>query len=141
MRLTLLAVGKLRDRWVADGCAEYLARLRGRFTIEIIEVKRDAEVLARLPARQALWVLDERGEQASSRDLAARLERVRGGGGAGLTLCIGGADGHSDALRARADYLWSLSKLTLPHRLARVVVLEQIYRASTILAGAPYHHD
>ena len=85
--------------------------------------------------------LDERGEQATSRELAARLERVRGSGGAGLTLCIGGADGHSDALRARADYLWSLSRLTLPHRLARVVVLEQIYRATSILAGAPYHHD
>ena len=114
MRLTLLTVGKLRDRWVAEGCAEYMSRLRGRFTIEIIEVKRDAEVLARLPARQTLWVLDERGEQATSRELAARLERVRGSGGAGLTL---------------------------PHRLARVVVLEQIYRATSILAGAPYHHD
>ncbi len=141
MRLTLLAVGKLRDRWVAEGCAEYLARLRSHFTVEMIEVKRDAELLARLPARQLLWVLDERGEQATSRDLSLRLERVRQSGGAGLTLCIGGADGHSDALRARADYLWSLSKLTLPHRLARVLVLEQIYRASSILAGAPYHHD
>jgi 23S rRNA (pseudouridine1915-N3)-methyltransferase len=141
VRLTLLAVGKLRDRWVAEGCAEYLARLRSHFSIEIVEVKRDAELLARLPARQLLWVLDERGEQATSRELSLRLERVRQSGGAGLTLCIGGADGHSDALRARADYLWSLSKLTLPHRLARVLVLEQIYRASSILAGAPYHHD
>lgn len=141
MRLTLLAVGKLRDPWVAAGCDEYLARLRGRFTIDVVEVKRDADMLARLPPRQMIWVLDERGQQPSSRELASKLDRVRHSGGAGLTLCIGGPDGHSDALRARADYLLSLSRLTLPHRLARVILLEQLYRATSILAGEPYHRD
>jgi 23S rRNA (pseudouridine1915-N3)-methyltransferase len=62
-------------------------------------------------------------------------------GSAGLTLCVGGADGHSELLRRRADYLLGLSKLTLPHRLARLIVLEQIYRAQSILDGSPYHRE
>lgn len=141
MRLVILAVGKLRDPWVSEACAEYTTRLRGRLNVELIEVKRDEDVMPRLPPRHAVWVLDERGQQPTSRELSTRLNRVRHSGGLGIVCCIGGADGHSDALRARADYLVSLSRLTLPHRLARVVLLEQLYRATTILAGEPYHRD
>jgi 23S rRNA (pseudouridine1915-N3)-methyltransferase len=141
VRLLLVAVGKLRDPWVAQGCAEYAARLRPRLPLEIIEVKSDALLAARLPPRYLRWVLDERGAQPSSRELAGKLTQALGTGAPGLALCIGGPDGHSEVLRRSADYLLGLSRLTLPHRLARLVALEQLYRAVSILDGSPYHRD
>lgn len=141
MKLVVVCVGKLRDPWVLAGCDEYLTRLRPRLPVEVVEVKDDAQLEARVPPRYQRWVLDERGVQPSSRELAQRLDRALGSGLPGIALLIGGADGHSEALRQRADYLLSLSKLTLPHRLARLVLLEQLYRAQSILQGAPYHRD
>ena len=85
-----------------------------------------------------MWALDERGTELSSKDLAARIGRLRDAS-ASLTLCIGGDEGLSPRVREAAKLSWSLSRLTLPHRLARVVVLEQVYRAFEILRGAPYH--
>lgn len=137
----ILAVSKLRDPWVLAGCAEYEKRLRPRLPVEIIEVKDEEGLVKKIPPRHKIWVLDERGEQPSSRDLSLRLQQVYLSGCAGLTLCVGGADGHSELLRSRADYLLGLSKLTLPHRLARLIVLEQIYRAQSILDGSPYHRE
>ncbi len=141
MRLTILAIGKLRDPWVLAGCAEYEKRLRPRLPVEVIEVKDEEQLCKKLPPRFKIWVLDERGEQPSSRELSQRLQQVFLSGSAGLALCIGGADGHSAELRKRADYLLGLSKLTLPHRLARLIVMEQIYRAQSILDGSPYHRE
>ena len=83
-------------------------------------------------------MLDERGTEFTSAQLAERIGRVRDSA-VSLTLCIGGDEGHAPAVRAAAQTVWSLSKLTLPHRLARVVVLEQLYRAFEILRGSPYH--
>jgi 23S rRNA (pseudouridine1915-N3)-methyltransferase len=141
MRLLILAVGKLRDAWVAQGCAEYMTRLRPRLPVEIIEVKSDALLTARLPPRYLRWVLDERGVQPTSRELAGKLAQSFTSGLPGIALCIGGPDGHDEELRRRADYLLGLSRLTLPHRLARLVALEQLYRAVSILDGTPYHRD
>lgn len=141
MKLLVLAVGKLRDAWVADGCAEYTKRLRPRFPVEIVEVKADADLPGRIPPRYLRWVLDERGAQPSSRELATKLGQALHTGAPGIALCIGGADGHSEELRQRADFLLGLSRLTLPHRLARLVAIEQIYRAVSILDGSPYHRD
>lgn len=141
VRLVVLAVGKLRDAWVAQGCAEYSTRLRPRLPLEIVEVKSDALLAAKVPPRYLRWVLDERGVQPTSRELAARLAQAMSSGAPGIALCIGGPDGHSEALRKSADYLLGLSRLTLPHRLARLVALEQIYRAVSILDGSPYHRD
>jgi 23S rRNA (pseudouridine1915-N3)-methyltransferase len=141
VKLLILAVGKLRDAWVADGCAEYAKRLRPRLPVEIAELKSDAELPGRIPPRYLRWVLDERGAQPSSRELATKLGQALHTGAPGIALCIGGPDGHSDELRQRADYLLGLSRLTLPHRLARLVALEQLYRAVSILDGSPYHRD
>lgn len=141
MKLLVVAVGKLKDAWVADGCAEYTKRLRPRLPVEIIEVKSDAELPGRLPPRYLRWVLDERGAQPSSRELSQKLGQALLSGAPGIALCIGGPDGHDEALRQRADYLLGLSRLTLPHRLARLVALEQLYRAISILDGSPYHRD
>lgn len=137
----MLAIGKLRDPWVLAGCAEYEKRLRPRLPVEVIEVKDKEQRCKKLPPRFKIWVLDERGEQPSSRDLSQRLQQVFLSGSAGLALCIGGADGHSDKLRARADYVLRLSKLTLPHRLAQLIALDQLYRAQSTLDGSPYHRE
>lgn len=141
MKLLVLCVGKLRDSWVEAGCAEYLTRLRPRLPVEIVEVKDDAQLLQKIPPRYQRWVLDERGVQATSRELAQRLDRALGSGLPGVVLIIGGADGLPAELREKADYLLGLSKLTLPHRLARLLLLEQLYRAHSILRGEPYHRD
>jgi 23S rRNA (pseudouridine1915-N3)-methyltransferase len=141
VKLTLLAVGKLRDAWVLEGTEEYLRRLRGKLPLEIIEVKDDAELerrLGKLP-RYKLWALDERGKQLSSEELAQSLKRAMDGGEAGLAFVIGGADGLPQDLVKRANFHWSLGRLTLPHRLARLVLVEQLYRAVSILRGEPYH--
>jgi 23S rRNA (pseudouridine1915-N3)-methyltransferase len=141
VKLLLLCVGKLRDPWVTAGCAEYVKRLRPRLPVEVIELRREGELIDRLPPRYQRWVLDERGAQPTSRELAARLGQAMNASVAGVALCIGGPDGIPGELRDRADYLLSLSRLTLPHRLARLVLLEQIYRAASILDGSPYHRD
>ena len=87
-------------------------------------------------------VLDERGEQVTSRALAGRLSAWEQSGTVkGVAVLIGGADGHTEELRSSADWLWSLSKLTLQHEMALLLVLEQLYRAYTIKAGTPYHRD
>ena len=83
-------------------------------------------------AKGEIWALDQRGTQLSSEELARKLS-------AQMTFFIGGDEGHTEEVRKSARFLWSLSKLTLPHRMARVVVLEQLYRASEIIRGGPYH--
>ena len=86
-------------------------------------------------------VLDERGETLSSRELADKIRVWQDGGVGTVAFLIGGANGHSDALRRRADLKLSFGRMTLPHMLMRVVLAEQIYRAKTILDGHPYHRD
>lgn len=139
MKLTVLAVGKLRDRWALEGCAEYEQRLRRHSPLHILEVK-DAHALSeRLPPRQRLIALCERGTQLSSGELAERIARWQLEALPGVCFLIGGADGLPPALEARADERWSFGRLTLPHRLARLLLLEQLYRAFSILRGEPYH--
>lgn len=139
MKLALIAVGKLKEAWVQEGCAEYAKRVRGKLPLDIVEVKDDAELARRLPPRHKLWALDERGKELTSEQLAESLERLMNAGEHGVTLVVGGADGLPRELTARADFVWSLGRLTLPHRLARLIVLEQLYRALSILRGEPYH--
>jgi 23S rRNA (pseudouridine1915-N3)-methyltransferase len=97
-------------------------------------------VLAALRDRERVVLLDETGKTLATRELAARLG-VLAGESPDLALLIGGPDGHAPAVRARAAESWSLSRLTLPHGLARVLLAEQLYRAQTVLLGHPYHRD
>jgi 23S rRNA (pseudouridine1915-N3)-methyltransferase len=100
----------------------------------------EAALLARaVPAGAALVILDERGEELTSPDFAARLARFRDAGRQDLAFLIGGADGLDPALRARADLAIRFGHMVWPHMLARVMLAEQLYRAATILAGSPYH--
>jgi len=117
---------------------EYAKRI-GRFAaVELLELKasgsaREGEALLGKISGE-LWALDQRGTQVSSEELAQRVGKT-----ATITLGIGGDEGLSPGVRDAARFVWSLSKLTLPHRLARVIALEQLYRAFEILRGGPYH--
>jgi len=143
VKLALVAVGKLKEAWVQEGCAEYAKRVRGKLPLDVVEVKDDAELIRKIPpkdyGRYKLWALDERGKELSSEELAASLKQAMNGGEQGIALVIGGADGLPRDRVARANFTWSLVRLTLPHRLARLIVLEQLYRALSILRGEPYH--
>ena len=153
MRIRLLAVGRLRDGAERTLLDDYLLRARraggglGVRDVEEVEVAagggRDAEgvrLLARLGAGPAI-ALDERGEAWTSVELSRRLARWRDSGEAQATFVIGGADGLSAEVLERARGRLALGGLTWPHRLARVMIAEQIYRALSIEAGAPYHRE
>jgi 23S rRNA (pseudouridine1915-N3)-methyltransferase len=141
VKLTVLAVGKLRDAWVKAGCDEYLRRLRGRLPLEVVEVKSSSELSRRLPERQQVWALDEHGVELSSAELAEKLRQLMSAAEKGVVFLVGGADGLPAPLVARAHFRWSLGRLTLPHRLARLILLEQLYRALSIVRGEPYHRE
>lgn len=126
---------------------EYLARIRRYAPCDEIEVREDesspkleAAFQKAIPARARTVALEVTGEALSSERFAALVGRARDGGQAALVFMIGGAYGLPDALSRAADHRVSLGSMTLPHRLARIVLAEQLYRAFTILAGEPYHH-
>ena len=141
MKLTVLAVGRLKDAWLEDGAAEYEKRVRARLPLEIIEAKDERGLIGKVPPRSELWVLDEGGQQLSSEELARAIGDRMQRGEQGIAFAIGGADGHSEAFLKQARFRWSLGKLTLPHRLVRVILLEQLYRALAIVRGEPYHRS
>lgn len=134
-----MAVGRLKEAWVDEGCAEYAKRVRAKLPLSVTEVRDDAELTRKLPSRYQVWALDEHGQELTSAGLAEALARLMNSGEQGLALLVGGADGLSPPLVERADFVWSLGRLTLPHRLARLIVLEQLYRALSIVRGEPYH--
>ncbi|MBI1732586.1 MAG: 23S rRNA (pseudouridine(1915)-N(3))-methyltransferase RlmH [Gammaproteobacteria bacterium] len=156
MQLTVVAVGRRGPRWLQDACAEYARRLPAeiglrqvqlaparRSKLEPGEQVRRAEAKqfrAALRAGQQVIVLDETGKALTTRQLASQLRRWIDAGDS-VALIIGGADGLDPALRREAMACWSLSALTLPHGLVRLLALEQIYRAWSILNRHPYHRD
>ena len=147
MRILILSVGHKMPAWIQEGFQEYAKRMPAESRLELVEVKpgRDKaeegrRLLEALPERATLLALDERGKAFSTADLAKMMqgwmrEAVQ------PAFAIGGADGLDDAVKARAARTFSLSALTLPHQLVRVVLAEQLYRASSILAGHPYHRE
>ncbi|MEE0887691.1 MAG: 23S rRNA (pseudouridine(1915)-N(3))-methyltransferase RlmH [Candidatus Saccharimonadaceae bacterium] len=142
--IRIIAGGKKNSTWVAEACSEYEKRLRKPFEIVwnyMPEEKLD-KYLAEWPFTRQDYVIccDERGENISSPEFAGKLEKAFAAG-RNIVLLIGGAYGFTDEVRTRADFVWSFSKLVYPHGIARLVVAEQIYRASQILSGGPYHHE
>ena len=150
MRAFLIAVGERMPAWVQQGFAEYAKRLSRELPLELIEVaakSRDparamseegAALLAAIPKGAHVVALDGRGRAWSSEELAQQLARWRMQG-KDLAFLIGGADGFASTVLDRADQKWSLGPATLPHPLVRVVVVEQLYRAASLLANHPYH--
>ncbi len=139
MKLVVLAVGKLRDRHLAALVDDYVGRARHHLPLEIVELEDDQALARRWPADGETIALEVAGAVWSTEELARQLERRMTRGTRALTFVIGGADGIPPALSSRASARLSLSALTLPHRLARLLLCEQLYRALTIIRGEPYH--
>jgi 23S rRNA (pseudouridine1915-N3)-methyltransferase len=138
MRYRVVAVGRMKDAALRAACDGYLDRLRHYATVEEREVKDEARVLGAIPEGTRLVALSRRGDVCTSGELAewtARWELD----GRDIALAIGGAEALPDEVVRRAERVWSLSRLTFPHELARLVLYEQLYRAYTIRRGEPYH--
>jgi 23S rRNA (pseudouridine1915-N3)-methyltransferase len=156
MHIRLLAVGDRQPLWVDDAFGAYTGRFprEWKFRLDVIptvrrqkndktQKAREAEgelILGKLNASERLVLLDERGRQLDSKGLAGSLGDWQADG-RDVCFVIGGPDGVPDACRQRADFTWSLSKLTLPHGLARVLLAEQLYRAHSLQTGHPYHRE
>jgi 23S rRNA (pseudouridine1915-N3)-methyltransferase len=154
MHIRLIAVGDRQPSWVDDAFGAYAGRLprEWKFRLDRIASVRRAKndksnsameaegekILAKIDPNEQVVMLDERGKQMTSMALASRLADWQADG-RDLCFVIGGPDGVSPACRERANFIWSLSNLTLPHGLARVLFAEQIYRAWSLQAGHPYH--
>lgn len=150
----LLCVGRCKHKFVREGEEEYCKRCTNWLKIEIEELNterlgkissanlkdREGEmILERLSSRDHVILLDERGKQFTSVEFANLLQKISNSGNSGATFIIGGADGVSPAVYERANRQISLSPLTFPYQLARLVLAEQLYRASTIITGKGYH--
>jgi 23S rRNA (pseudouridine1915-N3)-methyltransferase len=155
MRVRVIAVGARPPGWVRSACEDYITRLRSQLPVELIEIASGGRgggvsrravtvegqrVLAALRREEYAVTLDERGSEFSTRELAAWLGK-RMQEGQDLAFLIGGPDGHAPEVLARGNLSLSLSRLTLPHALARVLLIEQLYRAHSLLTHHPYHRD
>ncbi|MBC8133410.1 MAG: 23S rRNA (pseudouridine(1915)-N(3))-methyltransferase RlmH [Deltaproteobacteria bacterium] len=128
----------MRDRNLAAVCEDYLARVRRHLPVEVIEVESNDDILRRIPVGADVIALEPGGETWDTAKLTAYIEDAMVHGRKTVAFLIGGSDGLSKAAVARASRRLSLSPMTLPHRLARVIVCEQIYRALSIIKGEPY---
>ena len=155
MKLLVLAVGHRQPEWVSAGCAEYQKRMPRELPVSVVAIKPETrgsksreQLLAAeagrireaLPASCRLVVLDERGDDLTTLQLSRRLEQWMQDG-RDTALLIGGADGIDESLKQAADQSLRLSSLTLPHGMARLVLCEQLYRASSVLKNHPYHRE
>jgi len=154
VKVRLLTVSNKQPRWVVDGCAEYEKRLPRAWQFQLVELKPEARtsgattqkvqrgeadrIRQALPKNALLVALDERGASWSTEQFAERIEQWQHSG-RDLAFVIGGADGLDPELRREADQCLSLSKMVMPHGLVRVVFVEQLYRAATVIDGHPYH--
>lgn len=156
MHIRLLAVGDRQPSWVDDAFGIYSERFprEWKFRLDVIPTVRrnkndksrqamEAEgelITAKLSQTEQVVLLDERGKQLTSKSLASKLSDWQSDG-RDLCFVIGGPDGVSDTVRQRADMMWSLSELTLPHGMVRALLSEQLYRAWSLQTGHPYHRD
>lgn len=148
MKFTVIAVGKLKERFWADACAEYQKRLRPYAPTRVVELadsspdREEAAILRALEnlgdrSRTILLAID--GTPRTSEGLSKHLDEFALHGTSEIAFIIGGSDGVTPTVRTRADETLSFGSITLPHNLARVVLLEQLYRAQKISRGEPYH--
>ena len=140
LKILILSSAKLREPSLVERFGYYSKLLKSRWPITCRQVKPN-RLLSQIPDDWTVIALDERGEQLNSRKLASRIERQVRLGKTGIAFIVGEADGLTDEVKHRADWLLSLSQLTLPHQLCFVVLAEQMYRAMTIIQGGKYHRD
>lgn len=145
MNIRIVAVDKMRERYLADGCAHYVQRLAPYASVAVEEIRaglapgEEAAALLKRAGGGVVWALDREGAQPSSLDLARAVADVERSGARELALVIGGPDGLSRGVIERAAFVWSLSRLTFLHEMARLIALEQLYRAMKINRAEPYH--
>jgi 23S rRNA (pseudouridine1915-N3)-methyltransferase len=156
MQIKIIAVGKKMPAWVTDAYQEYAKRFPNNFNVILQEIntekrhknsvieslinKEGGEILAHIAADDIVIALDEHGKEWTSVALSEKLQSWHDLNQSAVFL-IGGPDGLADACKKRANFIWSLSQLTLPHPIVRIVLIEQLYRAVTILQGHPYHRE
>lgn len=149
MKIRIIAVGKQKASPTLDLCDEYLKRMKWQVSLKEVDTPKGATsaqeaplILKQLPKDAFIVALDERGETLTSPELAKKFEKWQNQAPANeITFLIGGADGFSDEIRKKANFLLSFGKQTWPHMLVRVMLLEQVYRAQQIIAGHPYHRQ
>jgi 23S rRNA (pseudouridine1915-N3)-methyltransferase len=155
-RVRIVAVGSRMPRWVQEPCDDYITRLSAGLKVTLTEIEPGARAAGRPPAKaieaegqrilaalrpnEYVVALDERGKEMTTRELATWLA-ARLQDGNDLAFLIGGPDGFAPEVLQRSDLKWSLSRLTFPHALVRVVLAEQLYRAHGVLTNHPYHRD
>lgn len=158
MKITLITVGKIKEKFYVDAIAEYSKRLSRYCRLDIVQVadektpdsasqlqeqqikdKEGERILAQIRDSSYVAALAIEGEMLSSEQLAEKIDRLGVGGQSHIVFVIGGSLGLSEAVLRRADYKLSFSKMTFPHQLMRVILLEQIYRSYRIIHGEPYH--
>ncbi len=151
MRVKLVCVGKLKEKYLKEACNEYSKRISGFGKIDIIEVpdekddRPDAKtiegkkILKNIRSNEYVVTMEIKGEAQSSEQLAEKMSTLAVKGISDITFVIGGSNGLHEEVSKRADYKLSFSKMTFPHQLARVMLLEQIYRAYKINQGGKYH--
>jgi 23S rRNA (pseudouridine1915-N3)-methyltransferase len=155
MKLIIHRIGRTRERWWQEAEADYLRRLTGTWQVvlreyksvdvtdqsQIEEARRDEglRLTKALAPRSRVVAMDERGHQLNSVEWASELARLLVEGGGEVEFLIGGAFGLDERVRNRADRVWALSSLTFPHQMARLILIEQLYRARMILQNSPYH--
>ncbi len=156
MRVRLIAIGSRMPKWVREAYEDYITRLGSTVKISLVEIEPGPRSGARSPQKameaegqkllsalrkdEYVVALDEHGSQMTTREVAAWL-KTRMQDGRDLAFLIGGPDGFVPEVLSRSDLKWSLSRLTFPHALVRVVLAEQLYRAHSVLANHPYHRD
>lgn len=155
MKLAVVAVGHRQPEWVNAGCAEYVKRMPRELSVSVVEIKPEprgsktreqllaaekSRIREAVPENHRLVILDERGDDLTTLQLARRMEQWMQDG-RDAALLIGGADGLDESLKTAADDRLRLSSLTLPHGLARLVLCEQLYRASSVIKNHPYHRE
>lgn len=140
LSLTIICVDKLREPYLREAAAEYEKRLGAYCRLRTVEVQNDAGIVAALPPRAYKVALCIEGKQLSSEELAETVSVLQVRGYSELAFIIGGTDGMGEDVKSRCDMRLSFSRMTFPHPLMRVILLEQLYRALNISAGGSYHH-
>ncbi len=139
LNITVLTVGTLKEQYLRDAIKEYSKRIGGYARLVIKETQTDRELLALMPKKAYKFALCIEGKQMSSEELASRIEDVQVRGFSEIVFVIGDSDGMGEDVKAACDFRLSFSKMTFPHQLMRVILLEQIYRALSIIHGGKYH--
>lgn len=145
IRTDIITIGRMRNKAQSALWDDYHKRMKWPLTLHEIEAKspqdEEKKILAKLAPHSFLFIMDERGKSLSSPDFAKKLQDIAHSGQADIQFVIGGADGLAPSLRERANFILSFGQQTWPHMLARIMLIEQIYRAQQILEGHPYHRN